>query len=70
MDEKKQITRREALKRIAKIGIAASIANAIPTQLLGKEREGGPNPGMVAYSSFICINQLFVTTYSLHNSHR
>ena len=26
-----------------------------------------PNPPM--NSSFICINQLFVTTYSLHNSH-
>ena len=66
MDEKKQITRREALKRIAKIGIAASIANAIPSQLFGKEREISPNPGKIAYSSF--YYKSYNSIYKYNNS--
>lgn len=52
MDEKKKISRREALKRIAKIGIATSIANIIPSQLMGNEHRNNNNPNAIAYSSF------------------
>ena len=50
-DNNKGLSRREALKRIAKIGVAVSVASIFPEKLLGKENmlSGSHN---AAYNSF------------------
>lgn len=66
MEEKKEITRRDAIKRMGKFAAAAMAASVIqPIQVAAKEMEGGTSP---AYTDFYKSYTKY-TKYNKYNSY-